>query len=450
MIQQQTYLAKWKQFLLIFTPIVITQLTLFSMTFFDTTMSGHYSKEALAGVAIGSSLWSPLNASISGLLMAVTPIISQFIGAKKLDKVHQTVQCGFLIALFLAAFFIVVNTFFVPFILAHMGISERVFTISRHFLIGISIGLPAFFLSTVLRSFIDSLGMTRITMLITLMTVPLNILLNYLFIFGKLGFPELGGAGSGYATGMTYWFVFALTTVFIQSERSLRSFHLFKLDFIHLKKLKEIIKLGIPNGLTILFETSIFSAVTILISRFGTETIAAHQSANSVCTLLYAFPLSIASSLTILVGFEKGAGRLAEARSYRHIGMLAALFIGTISGTILFLLRQPISYLYTDDPALATLIMAFLVYAIFFQFADAILSPVLGALRGYKDVTITSIVAFIAYWVIGLPIGYLLSLGKLGPFGFWIGLSTGLFIAAISLSFRVRKTEQKIKSLDYK
>ncbi|EHL2520081.1 MATE family efflux transporter, partial [Listeria monocytogenes] len=99
---------------------------------------------------------------------------------------------------------------------------------------------------------------------------------------------------------------------------------------------------------------------------------------------------------------------------------------------------------YTNDPALSNLIMHFLVYAILFQFADAVLSPVLGALRGYKDVTVTSIVAFISYWLIGLPVGYGLSFTNLGPFGYWIGLSTGLFVAAFILSIRVRKTEQKL------
>ncbi|EFS02791.1 probable multidrug resistance protein NorM, partial [Listeria seeligeri FSL S4-171] len=187
-----------------------------------------------------------------------------------------------------------------------------------------------------------------------------------------------------------------------------------------------------------------FSAVTILMGAFGTETIAAHQSANSVCTLLYAFPLSVASTLTILGGYETGAKRLKDAKQYRHIGMTAAILIGCINGAILFFFRDIIAGFYTNDPNLSDLIMQFLVYAILFQFADAVLSPVLGALRGYKDVAVTSVVAFISYWIIGLPVGYGLSFTNLGPFGYWIGLSTGLFVAAFILSIRVRRTERKL------
>ncbi|EUJ24599.1 multidrug efflux protein [Listeria grandensis FSL F6-0971] len=255
----------------------------------------------------------------------------------------------------------------------------------------------------------------------------------------------MGGAGSGLATGITYWMVLIVTIILIQSQKRLRDYHIFsgfaKIDW---RKIKEIIKLGVPNGLTILFEVSIFSAVTVFMGRFGTDTIAAHQSAISVPTLLYAFPLSIAAALTILVGFETGAKRVADAKKYRHIGMVSAISIGVLNGILLLLFRDQIASLYTSDPKLANLITHFLIYAVLFQFADALLSPVLGALRGYKDVFVTSIVAFISYWVIGLPLGLALSYTNLGPFGFWIGLSAGLFIAAFILSVRVRFTEKKL------
>lgn len=444
--QASSYFDKWKQFFIIFFPIVITQLALFSMTFFDTTMSGHYSSTALAGVAIGSSLWSPINASLTGFLMAITPIISQLIGAKQDKKVKATVHNGIYVALTIAIILILVNLFLVPLLLTHMHLNAEVAATARHFLTGISIGLPAFFLSAVLRSFIDSLGLTRVSMVITLTTVPMNILLNYLLIFGNFGFPELGGAGSGYATGITYWLVLIVSILLIETHRKIRHFQIFsKPAAASFQKIKEILTIGIPNGLTILFETGIFSAVTILMSRFGTDIIAAHQSANSVSTLLYAFPLSIASSLTILVGFETGSRRIEGAKTYRHIGMITAISIGTLNGTLLFFFREQVAGFYSNEHDLILLITHFLLYAILFQFADAVLSPVLGALRGYKDVAITSVVAFISYWIVGLPVGIFLSYSTLGAYGFWIGLSTGLFTAAFILSIRVRYTEKKLR-----
>ncbi|MBC1435874.1 MATE family efflux transporter [Listeria rocourtiae] len=444
---EQTYTRseKWRQFLVIFTPVVISQLMLFSMALIDTMMSGHYSNEALAGTAIGNSLWGPFNASLSGLLMAVTPIIAQLLGRGEHHDIKRTVNNGLYIAIGLATLLLTLNFLFVPSILQAMGLEPAVADIAKHFLNGICFGIPAFFFYSVLRAFIDSLGLTRITMMITLITVPVNIFLNYLLIFGNWGFPEMGGAGSGYATGITYWIVLLVTIILIQSQKRLRDFHIFS-GFVKFDwgKIREIIKLGVPNGLTILFEVSIFSAVTVFMGRFGTDTIAAHQSAISVPTLLYAFPLSIAAALTILVGFETGAKRIADAKKYRHIGMISAISIGVLNGVLLLVFRDQISLLYTSDPKLADLITHFLIYAVLFQFADALLSPVLGALRGYKDVMVTSIVAFISYWVIGLPLGLLLSYTNLGPFGFWIGLSAGLFIAAIILSIRVRFTERKL------
>ncbi|MBC1357338.1 MATE family efflux transporter [Listeria booriae] len=444
---EQTFTSgeKWRQFFVIFTPVVVSQLMLFSMALIDTMMSGHYSNEALAGTAIGNSLWGPFNASLSGLLMAVTPIISQLIGRGEGHDIKRTVSNGLYIAIGLAALLITLNFLFVPSILRMMGLDPAVASIARHFLNGICFGVPAFFFYSVLRAFIDSLGLTRVTMMITLITVPVNIFLNYLLIFGNWGFPELGGVGSGYATGITYWIVLLVTIILIQSQKRLRDYHIFSgFQRFSLEKMKEIIKLGVPNGLTILFEVSIFSAVTVFMGQFGTDTIAAHQSAISVPTLLYAFPLSIAAALTILVGFETGAKRLLDAKKYRHIGMASAIAIGVVNGVLLLLFRDQISLLFTNDPKLADLITHFLIYAVLFQFADALLSPVLGALRGYKDVTVTSIVAFISYWIIGLPLGLLLSYTTLGPFGFWIGLSAGLFIAALILSIRVRFTEKRL------
>lgn len=280
-------------------------------------------------------------------------------------------------------------------------------------------------------------------MVITLATVPVNILLNYLLIFGNFGFPELGGAGSGYATGITYWLVLLVSILLIETHRKIRHFQIFSKPSVpSFQKIKEILKIGIPNGLTILFETGIFSAVTILMSRFGTD-ISLLISQQTV--LVHCFtpsPLSIASSLTILVGFETGAKRIDGAKAYRHIGMITAIFIGTLNGTLLFFFRDQVAGFYSSDGNLIPLITHFLLYAILFQFADALLSPVLGALRGYKDVAITSVVAFISYWIVGLPVGIFLSYSSLGAYGFWIGLSTGLFTAAFILSIRVRYTEK--------
>ncbi len=207
---------------------------------------------------------------------------------------------------------------------------------------------------------------------------------------------------------------------------------------ISFSKWKEILLLGLPIGFTIFFETSIFAAVTLLMSEFDTATIAAHQAAINFASFLYMIPLSIAFTLTIVVGYEVGAKRLKDAKQYSYFGMIVAIAMSLVAGLIIFVLREPVSKLYTFDPAVARLIQQFLIYSIFFQLSDAIATPIQGVLRGHKDVNIPFILALISFWLIGLPTGYILAnFTEFGPFGYWIGLITGLAVGATALIWRM-------------
>ncbi|MED4056645.1 MATE family efflux transporter [Niallia taxi] len=450
--QTFTTKQKLKQMLVILLPVLVTQVGMFGLTFFDTTMSGHYSPTDLAGVAVGSSLWTPIYTGLSGILLAVPPIVAQLVGRKEESKVSFSVIQAIYLSLSMAVLLIVFGFIFLKPILQLMGLEADVQDIAFRYLAALSTGIIPIFLYFVLRSFIDALGQTQVTMFITLSALPVNIVLNYLLINGIWIFPELGGIGTGYATSITYWYMLLTALHIVYHNQPFAGFKLLnKIHRISWEKWKEILKIGVPIGFSIFFETSIFSAVTLLMSNYDTNTIAAHQSAINFASLLYMVPLSISTALTILVGFEVGANRLKDAKQYSWMGVFTAVIIAFVSGIILLAFRQQIAGIYTNDAEVLKLTTGFLIYAIFFQLSDAIQAPVQGALRGYKDVNITLIMTLISYWVIGLPSGYLLAnYTSFGPFGYWIGLIIGLATGAAFLSSRLYSLQKKHITLSTK
>lgn len=445
-------IEKLRQLLFILIPIFISQLSMITLTFFDTTMSGHYSPIDLAGVAIGSSIWVPIFTGLSGILLAVTPIVGQLVGARKKEKVAFSVIQAIYLAVILALIVLALGVFLLNPLLNYMNLETEVHQIAKGYLIALSYGLIPLFVYGVLRSFIDALGKTRVSMVVTLLSLPINILLNYLLIYGKLGFPELGGVGAGYATSITYWIITIVAALIIHKQKPFVPFRIFQRFFsVSMAKWREILAIGVPIGFAIFFETSIFSAVTLLMSNFNTATIASHQAAINFASALYTIPLSISMTLTIVVGFEVGAERYKDARDYSLLGITIAIMMAFVTGFILLFFRSEIAGIYTDDPFVKNLTAHFLLYAIFFQLSDALQAPIQGALRGYKDVKITLIMALVSYWVIGLPLGYFLAnFTTWGPYGYWIGLITGLAVGAICLSIRLIIIQRKMVFQTYR
>lgn len=447
---RQTYTLKQKyiQFLHIMIPIFITQTALSLMAFIDTSMSGHVSKEDMAGAAIGSSLWLPIQTGISGILMGITPIVAGYIGAKQREKVGYSVFQALWLAVGVSLSVLLVGIFTVSPILNYMGLDPKVHHIAYYFLTALAVGIFPLFGYTVLRSFIDALGQTKISMAITLLTLPLNVGAGYVLIFGHLGFPRLGGIGSGVATAFTYWCIFIIAIVIVHKHPACSSYGVFhKFYKLSLTKCKEIMKIGVPMGFAIFFETAIFAAITLLMSQFDTATIAANQAANNFSGTLYMFPLSICLSLTILVGYEVGASRHKDAKQYAKLGIFTAIGFSLVAALILLTFNYEVASIYSNELDVIDLIQHFLIYAIFFQISDAIATPTQGVLRGYRDVNSTFWITLVAYWIIGLPLGYILAnFTTNGPYGYWIGLITGLGIAAVFLLYRLKKIQRRTET----
>ncbi|ASN06643.1 MATE family efflux transporter [Virgibacillus necropolis] len=447
MYETSTIKEKLKLFTIILIPILVTQVSMYLMNFFDTVMSGQAGATDLAGVAIGSSLWVPIFTGINGVLLAITPIIAHLIGAKADHAIAKKVQQGVYLALALAILVVVIGAFSLNPILQAMDLESEVRHTAKFYIIWLVTGIVPLFIFNTLRCFIDALGQTRISMVIILIALPINIFFNYIFIFGKFGIPAFGGIGAGIATALTYWIVCFIAFGILFNMHPFREYNLFK-NWVKpsLVDWWEQLKIGIPIGVSIFFETSIFSAVTIFMSVYSTYTIAAHQAAINFASLLYMIPLSVGIGLTIAVGYEIGGKRFADARTYGYIGISGGIFIAIFAGLVLYMFNDMVANLYTDNEEVVELTKQFIYYAIFFQLADAFAAPIQGALRGYKDVNVTLITSFVSYWIIGLPSGWLLAnYTSLEPFGYWVGIIIGLSCGAVALLWRLLHLQKNKK-----
>jgi MATE family multidrug resistance protein len=331
------------------------------------------------------------------------------------------------------------GVFFLNPLLDKMNLPSDVQETAFDYLVGLSYGILPLFIFNVLRSFIYSLGKTRIVMYILLLSLPINFFLNFVLIFGYWGFPELGGAGAGYATSITEWVITGMTVFIVKTQQPFSGFAVFEnLKKFSFAECKEILKIGVPMGLSTFFETSMFAVVTILLSKFNVTTIAAYQSALNIVSFLYMIPISISMAQTVLVSYEVGARRYKDAKSYSWLGIYLAIVIALITGVLVVLFRYQVAGFYSNEKEVINLTAHFLIFALFFQISDAIQVTAQAALRGYKDVNLAFVMTLIAYWLICLPVGYVLAnFTELGATGYWLGLTAGLLASGIALSWRL-------------
>ncbi|SEI88597.1 multidrug resistance protein, MATE family [Propionispira arboris] len=444
--QTHSSLEKIKQFFIVLLPIFITQISLISTGFFDTVMAGHVSEQDLAGVAVGANLFMPVFGSILGVISGLTPIISQLYGARKKEEIPFVIIQGLYLSVIIGIVLILLAAAFIQPVFELLNLEPRVDYIAKMYLTAMAFGVCPIFAAGVFRNFMDAFGYTRFTMLITICAVPCNIFMNYLFMFGKFGFPELGGIGAGVGTSITFYVVLGLNVLVVRRLSPFKEYHIFsRFCKPSLNQWKRQLCIGLPIGSAMFCEQSIFGAVGIFMTVYGTGVIAAHQAALNFTTMVYMIPLSISMTLTILVGFEIGAKRLKDAKKYSYMGVGLSMLVASTLAIVLIQFKGAIAMLYTNDEVVNQLVQSFIVYAIFLQVSDGVSAPIQGTLRGYKDVKITFFLAVLSYWVIGLPAGYILAnYFSYGPYGYWMGLIIGIAVGAVLLGFRLRLVQRKL------
>lgn len=433
-------------FLKIFFPILIYQLANYSASFVDTTMTGQYNTIDLAGVTMATSLWNPFFTFLTGIVSALVPIIGHHLGRGKQKKVASDFYQFLYLSLGLSIFLFVLVFFVAPLILNNMGLEAAVTDIAIRYLWLLAIGIIPLLLFSVIRSLLDALGLTKLSMYLMLLLLPLNSSFNYLLIYGALGFPELGGAGAGLGTSLAYWALLLISILVLLKQEKLKEFHLENRLPLDKNQIKEAIRLGLPIGGTVFAEVAIFSAVGLIMAKFSSLIIASHQSAMNFSSLMYAVPMSISTTMAIVVSYEVGAKRLEDAKKFIKIGRLSAMVFAMLTLSFLYIFRENVARLYGYDSDFIHLTASFMTYSLFFQLADTFAAPLQGILRGYKDTVIPFYLGLIGYWGVAIPLGLLLDYTtSLGPYSYWIGLIISLVVSGLLYQWRLQVIINKMK-----
>lgn len=434
-----------KKLLSVMIPILVAQVSTAGVTFINTTMAGHAGADDLAGVSVGAGLFYPLLASIIGLLMAGTPLMAQLIGRKERESLPFIVRSGMVIGLSVWALFTAAYFFFIDDLLASLALEAAVEHIARYYLMTM-IGV-VFFLALMipLRCLTDTAGSTSISMKLFLMAPVINGIFNYLFIYGHGGMPALGGIGAGLATMMTYGFLLGLFLLVVMKSKDLGGRQIFASLALRSKDLREYLIVGVPSGLSIFMEMSLFSLIIVFLSRYGTDALAAYQIADNFASLVYMLPVSCSMALTILIATAVGAGDMTLARRYKKAGFVVAMAGAMMTASFTVLFRNSIGSVYTDDAAVALIAGQFLIYSAGWQLFDAISTPIQGILRGLKDTRISFILMVLAYWGGCFPMSLFLdSHTALGADSFWLGLDFGVGCSAFLMVLRLLYVERKL------
>ena len=434
MYQGKNIKERGKIFIKLLLPVLIYQIISYSSGMIGTFMAGHYSPTDLAGVSMGVNIWNPVMYTLNAIVLAIVPIVSHLIGKKREEEIPVMVRQFLYIAVLISIILVIaLNTLAAP-IVDSLGMDAKIATITKNYLYYESFGVLSIFLYVVLRSFMDSLGLTRLSMIMMIISVPVNVTLAYGFIFGKFGMPELGGAGNAIAVSLTYTVLFFIALFLTLKHPKINKYKIFKKEGIRFKYWGEIFKLGIPIAIATSLETVVFSTLSLMVSRFDTTIIASHQAALNFSGFLYSLPISVANTATIIVAYHVGAKNYKLAKSYTALSVALGVISSGVAGLIVLLFDTQIPYLYSTDSGVIDLTAHLLIFAIGFALCDSFASALAGVLRGYKKVVPICLAMFVGYYIVGIPVAYYLVFTKgVGIDGLWIGWIIGLAIYALGV-----------------
>lgn len=424
-------------------PVLGGQLAQTGNGFVDIVMAGRVSATDLAAVAVGASIWIPIFLLMTGVLMSATAILARHFGHGEYHRLNPLTQQALWLALGLSLLGMLAIRNMAP-VLELMDVEAAMRPIVLGYLEGLSWGIPAAAAFLAMRSYTESLGHTKPVFWISLFGLLMNIPINYALIYGKFGLPELGGVGCGWATAVVMW-VMAIAMYFY--TRKSATYAKARLDFSALSfephNILYMLKVGLPTGLTIFFEVSLFSVIALLLGPFGAIIVAGHQVALNFTGLLFMLPLSLAIAVTIRVGHARGRSDKAAASYTIGTALRLTVFTATLMAGLILLFRHQVPFIYSNDLAVHAVTTGLLFFAALYQIPDALQVTANGALRGFEDTTVPMMLTLVAYWGVGLPVGFILArtdwvVPMMGAAGFWIGLIAGLSTAAVLLGLRLR------------
>ena len=407
----QKYLTEARQLLALAIPVILAQVAQTAMGFVDTIMAGAVSATDMAAVAVGTSIWLPAILFGHGLLLALTPTVAQLNGSGRRERIAEQVRQAYWLAFFVAILIMVVlwNAGYV--IRAMHDIDEQLALKAEGYLHALLWGAPGYLFFQVMRNQCEGLSKTKPGMVMGFIGLLVNIPLNWIFINGHFGMPALGGVGCGVATGSVYWVMFLVMRFWVRRMGGLRDIRMqTRWSPPSRAVLQRLVSLGLPVALALFFEVTLFAVVALMVSPLGIVDVAGHQIALNFSSLMFVLPLSLGVATTIRVGYRLGQGSAEQARVAAWTAQAVGVCMVAITALFTVTFRHQIALLYNDNPEVVALAAQLMMLAAIYQFSDSIQVIGSGILRGYKDTRSIFFITFIAYWILGLPSGYTLSL----------------------------------------
>jgi MATE family multidrug resistance protein len=435
-------------------PVMLGMLGHTFVSFIDNIMVGQLGTAELAAVSLANSFMFIAMSIGIGFATAITPLIAEADAANNFKQAKSTYKHGLFLCTTLGVLLFLLVFFSKP-LMYLMQQPEEVVALAIPYLDLVAFSLIPLIIFEAIKQFSDGMSMTKYPMYATLLANIVNVILNYLLIFGKFGFPEMGMVGAAFGTLISRFIMLLYLWILLRyKERSrnlVKNIKFFALDF---QMIKKIVNIGSLSAMQMFFEVAIFTAAIWLSGLLGKNPQAANQIALNLSSMTFMVAMGLSVASMIRVGNQKGLQNYKELRRIGFSIFLLGILLAIFFALLFFIFHKSLPNIYVDlkdtvnykdNMEVVSIASNLLLAAAFFQISDSIQVVVLGALRGLQDVKIPTILTFISYWVVGFPISYYLGKEEMyGSFGIWLGLLAGLTTAAILLFIRFNSLTLKL------
>lgn len=423
-------------------PLFIAQIAQMGTGVVDTVMAGHYGEQDLAAIAIGYNVWLPVYLLILGILFANATIVAQDYGAKRFDKIRQQLPQALWVAVATGLLLGPLVWFCDP-LLELLKLNPSTQRKALSYTQMVALGLPAVGVFHALRFHTQGIGVTKPFAAASVIGFIANVPLNYAFIYGQWGAPELGAEGCGIATAISMWLSLLLIASYVLWDKNLKPYlPPWQPVAPNPAVIIEMLTLGIPIGLTFFLEVGVFSLIALLVATLGDTAMASHQIAFNIWDMFYIPMLALGTAMSTRMGHAIGAGESKRVYRALWVGSLVAGAIALCTTVVLLTLPGVIIALYTNSTQIQTLATLLIRLAAFFILLDAV--QIIGSftLRAFKETRFPFIAMVISYWLIALPLGWLWGIERAasvsdGAAGFWYATILGIGVCAALICLRM-------------
>ena len=426
-------------------PVMLGQLGHVLVGLADNIMVGQLGAAPLAAVSLGNSLvFIALSLGI-GFSFAITPLIAEADGAQDVETGksyfhHGIIMCG-INGILLFLLLLLAKP-----ILYHLDQPPEVVALAIPYLEIVAFSMLPLMLFQAYKQFADGLSQTKYAMYATLIANVVNVVFNYLLIYGVWIFPRLEVEGAALGTLISRFFMLWFVWEILRRKKKFRQYFVWsRKELLKIHIFKRLFALGFPTALQMLFEVAIFTATVFLAGTLGTNPQAANQIALNLASMTFMVAVGLGVTATIRVGNQKGKANFEDLRRIAFSTFLLVFLIEAVFAVGFILMKDWLPTLYIDDTAVILLAAQLLIVAALFQLSDGLQVVILGALRGLQDVKFPTLICFIAYWVIGFPVSFFLGKEEAwGSMGIWFGLLAGLTASALMLYIRFNYLSKKL------